>query len=279
MGSGLAMNDDDEGVPRGPGALFNGERNAIVERAYATPDVARSRQAMVAALAVAPGDRIIEIGSGPGFMTVDLARAAGPDGHVDAFDISPGMVDLTRRRSAETGLDNVTVGIGDAAALPVADGAYAAAAMGQVLEYMTDPAAGVAEIHRVLAPGGRAVILDIDWATLVWHSEDSQRLARVVQAAHAFRPEPLVARRIPALATTAGLRLLNADVLVTVNTDFGDDTLGRWMFELMRMSAPETGAITRQEVDAAFREFQHLSEQGAYYYSVNRCLFLVEKPA
>ena len=259
--------------------LFAGDRNAIVERAYGTPDVARSRQAMVAALAIRPGEAIIEIGSGPGYMTVDMAAATGPAGRLHALDISADMVARTRARCGGAGLANVTFGVGDMAALPTESDAYDVAAVGQVLEYMIEPAAGMAEIFRVLKPGGRAAILDIDWGTLIWHAEDAGRLARVVEAAQGFRPDPYVARRIPALAAAVGLRLLAADALVTVNTTFGEDTLSRWMFELMRLSGPETGAISDADADAAYLEFQRLSDTGAYYFSINRCLFMVEKPA
>jgi len=259
--------------------LFAGDRNAVVDRAYGTPDVARSRHAMVAALAIRPGEAIIEVGSGPGYMTVDMATATGPAGRLHALDISTNMVARTRARCDDAGLGNVTFGVGDMAALPTQSESYDAAAVGQVLEYMIEPAAGMAEIHRVLKPGGRAAILDIDWGTLIWHTEDAGRLARVVAAAQGFRPDPYVARRIPALATAAGLRLLGADALVTVNTQFGADTLSRWMFEMMRLSGPETGAISHEDAEAAYLEFKRLSDGGAYYFSINRCLFLVEKPA
>ncbi len=76
--------------------LFAGDRNAIVDRAYGTPDVARSRQAMVAALAIRPGEAIIEIGSGPGYMTVDMAAAAGPAGQLRRR--GPRQCILRRRR-------------------------------------------------------------------------------------------------------------------------------------------------------------------------------------
>ena len=70
----------------------------------------------------------------------------------------------------------------DATNLPVPDGTFDAALSVQVLEYVPDATAALAEMHRALRPGGRVVIWDVDWATVTWHSEDPERMARVLRA-------------------------------------------------------------------------------------------------
>ncbi len=70
----------------------------------------------------------------------------------------------------------------EATTLPVLDGTFDAAVSVQVLEYVPDVAAALAEIHRVLRPGGRIVIWDVDWATVSWHTADHARMRRMLDA-------------------------------------------------------------------------------------------------
>jgi ubiquinone/menaquinone biosynthesis C-methylase UbiE len=126
-----------------------------------------SREAGLALLAVASGEAVLEIGCGTGHALVDLARAVGPDGHVVGVDLSPGMLAVARRRvaGAEVG-DRVALDLGDARALPYADGAFAAVFLSFTLELFEPPDLGrvLAEIRRVLRPGGRLGVVSLDGA-------------------------------------------------------------------------------------------------------------------
>jgi ubiquinone/menaquinone biosynthesis C-methylase UbiE len=81
------------------------------------------------------------------------------------------MVELATRRLQ--GLAHVHVRAGDVAALPYVDQTFDAAVCTQVYEYVPDVDRALAELRRVLTPGGRAVIVDTDWESCVWNSSDS----------------------------------------------------------------------------------------------------------
>jgi SAM-dependent methyltransferase len=104
----------------------------------------------------APGGRVLEIGPGAGRLTVELARRGH---HVHSIDSSAGMLELTARHSADQGLeDRVTVGIGDAHQLAFTDGAFDLVIAIGVIPWLSEPGRAVAEMARVLAPGGSVVV-------------------------------------------------------------------------------------------------------------------------
>ena len=107
---------------------------------------------MRAALAAAPGERILDIGCGPGFYVSELLDEVGPDGSIVAVDASPDMLAMARHRCE--GHDNVAFRDGNAAALPVDDGDFDAALCVQVMEYVPDPLGALAEIYRASGPVG-----------------------------------------------------------------------------------------------------------------------------
>jgi ubiquinone/menaquinone biosynthesis C-methylase UbiE len=103
------------------------------------------------------GERILEIGPGTGYYTLDIAEWVGVDGKVEVFDIQQEMLDHTMRRAAERGLANVEPTRGDAASLPYENDSMDAVVLITVLGEIPDRDAALREIARVLRPGGRLV--------------------------------------------------------------------------------------------------------------------------
>ncbi len=116
-----------------------------------------SRARLLAALALKPGERVLEVGPGTGYYTFDMA-AALPAGQVDVFDIQPEMLDHVMREAARRGVTNVTPTLGDAQQLPFADDIFDAAVLVTVLGEIPDQEQALREIARVLRPGGRLVV-------------------------------------------------------------------------------------------------------------------------
>jgi ubiquinone/menaquinone biosynthesis C-methylase UbiE len=109
-------------------------------------------------LAPEPGERVLEIGPGTGYYTLDLAEWLGPDGAVEIFDIQQEMLDHTMRRVHDRGLSNVHPTEGDAQSLPFDDDSFDAAILTSTLGEIPDQDAALREINRVLKPGGRLVV-------------------------------------------------------------------------------------------------------------------------
>jgi ubiquinone/menaquinone biosynthesis C-methylase UbiE len=105
-----------------------------------------------------PGERLLEIGPGTGYYTLDLAEWVGADGSVEIFDLQQEMLDHTMRSAAERGIANLAATQGDARSLPYEDGSFDAAILITVLGEIPDQDAALREVRRVLRPGGRLVV-------------------------------------------------------------------------------------------------------------------------
>jgi ubiquinone/menaquinone biosynthesis C-methylase UbiE len=105
-----------------------------------------------------PGERVLEVGPGTGYYTLEVAERVTPDGRLDILDLQQEMLDHTMGRAAERGLSHVTPTLSDATALPYEDASFDAAYLVTVLGEIPDQEAALRELGRVLRPGGRLVV-------------------------------------------------------------------------------------------------------------------------
>lgn len=110
---------------------------------------------MLDMVAVAPGERVLDVACGTGLISFRVAAAVGERGAVVGTDISGEMIEAARR-SAEHDLGNVGFERADAEDLPFADATFDAAVCGLGLMYVPDPIKALGEMRRTLRPGGRA---------------------------------------------------------------------------------------------------------------------------
>ena len=233
---------------------FDEETARQVERVYLTPDVVEQRRLTREALAVQAGERVLDIGSGPGLLAAELADE-GAD--VLGVDPSESMLAMARRRGT------ARFEPGDALSLPVADASFDAAVTTQVLEYVEDVAGALREAHRALRPGGRLLVLDTDWDSIVWHTADLVRMRRVLAAWDRHLADPYLPRRLPGLLRVAGFTLTHTAALPILNHPYDPDTY----------SAGIIPVIAEFVDDAAWAdELTSLGED--YFFSLNRYLFV-----
>lgn len=105
-----------------------------------------------------PGERILEVGPGPGVHALPVAAALLPGGVLETLDVQPEMLDFLRRRAEKAGVTNIVTQRGDAQALPYPSGAFDAAYMIGTLGEIPDGDAALRELRRVLKTNGRLVI-------------------------------------------------------------------------------------------------------------------------
>jgi demethylmenaquinone methyltransferase/2-methoxy-6-polyprenyl-1,4-benzoquinol methylase len=143
-------------------------------------------------LAARPGERILDVGCGPGTALVELGRVVGPGGRVVGVDLSPAMVGRAAARVAQAGLaDRVVVRVTDAAALPWPDGSFDGVLATFVLELFDTPEipAVLGEWRRSLRPDGRIAVVSLSRAGPVrWPTRLYERLHDRFPAALDCRP-------------------------------------------------------------------------------------------
>jgi arsenite methyltransferase len=110
---------------------------------------------------LAPGQTVLDLGSGAGIDCFLAARQVGPTGRVIGVDMTAEMLERARRNAAAGGYDNVEFRLGEIEALPVADDSVDVIISNCVLNLSTAKERALAEAHRVLRPGGRIVVSDM----------------------------------------------------------------------------------------------------------------------
>jgi ubiquinone/menaquinone biosynthesis C-methylase UbiE len=103
------------------------------------------------------GERILEVGPGTGYYTLDLAEWVGDEGKIEILDIQQEMLDHTMRRANERGFAHVEPTLGDAQDLPYENDSFDAAVLVTVLGEIPEQDAALRELKRVVRPGGRVV--------------------------------------------------------------------------------------------------------------------------
>lgn len=111
----------------------------------------------LAACDLSPTQHVLDVACGPGIVACTLAPHVA---HVTGIDLTPAMLDQARQRQTALGLNNMDWWQGKATALPIADASFDRVVTRYSLHHMTDPAAVMAQMHRVCRPGGRIIVID-----------------------------------------------------------------------------------------------------------------------
>jgi ubiquinone/menaquinone biosynthesis C-methylase UbiE len=117
-----------------------------------------TRKRLRAVLRPRPGERLLEVGVGTGYYSLDLAESVSPGGTLELFDLQRKFLDHVMRAAAERGLSNLVPTQGDATDLPYEDASVDAVVLTAVLGEIPDRLAALREIRRVLEPSGRLVV-------------------------------------------------------------------------------------------------------------------------
>jgi 2-polyprenyl-3-methyl-5-hydroxy-6-metoxy-1,4-benzoquinol methylase len=154
---------------------------------------------------------VLDVGCGPGTITVDLAARVAP-GRVIGLDVSPTPLGEARELAARAQVE-VQFAVGDVYALEAADDSFDVVHAHQVLQHLTDPVTALREMARVCRPGGLVAVRDVDYATFTWFPVEpglDRWLELYYGVARHNRAEPDAGRRLLSWAHAAGLRDLTA---------------------------------------------------------------------
>ena len=150
------------------------------------------------------GQRLLDVGCGLGEAALALAEDLGNDGEVVGVDISEEMLRVARAK-ASAATCRVRFTVGDACALDEPDDDFHVVRSERTLQWIADPIAAVAEMARVVRPGGRISLIDTDWSTFAIDVGDDDLAERVRKAMRTERGRPSnIGRRLHDLVRTAG---------------------------------------------------------------------------
>jgi SAM-dependent methyltransferase len=248
--------------------VFDEEMAAQLEVFYRSRDVIRRRALVADALAAQPGDDVLDVGCGPGFYLEDLLEVVG-DGSVTGVDASAAMLAVAKRKVG----DRARLLEGTATKLPVEAQSFDRVFSVQVLEYVEDVSAALAELRRVLRPGGHLVLWDVDWSTVSWHSSDPARMARMLEAWDRHLADPLLPRTLAARLRDAGFTDVGREAHVFDTTAMDPETYGGTLAIIVRRYVQGLDDVDQSEADAWFADLQALEARGEYSAAMTQFCF------
>jgi ubiquinone/menaquinone biosynthesis C-methylase UbiE len=248
-----------------------------LEALYRTSDAVRRRRLVRTTLAASPGERVLDVGCGPGFYCAELIHEVGTDGLIVGVDSSPQMLSLAARRCE--GHANIVFHEADSTLLPVEDASFDAALCVQVLEFVPEVAAGLGELYRALRPGGRVVVWDVDWETVSWHSADPARMQHVLAAWDEHLAHPSLPRTLAPALRAAGFEGVEMQAHSFASAEFDPETYAVAIAPVITSFVAGRRGVTEDEAEGWWAEQQELGERGAYFFACLQFCFKAMRPS
>ena len=219
---------------------------------------------------VCEGQTVLDVGCGVGIDTLNLAGLVGPSGHVVGLDKDPEMINVADQRALQAGLDGrIRHQLGEARHIPYPDGYFDACRAERMLMHLADPADAIAELKRVLKPGGWLVLTEPDWATLSISSRQvdvERRLARI--HAEQVLTNGYAGRQLYPWMCHEGFQEIKVEITPLWDSDL---VRVRQMVPLDRVEAfaLTEGLVSPEELEAWRSDLKRADEQGGFFASVN----------
>jgi ubiquinone/menaquinone biosynthesis C-methylase UbiE len=228
---------------------------------------------------VCAGQIVLDLGCGLGFDTMNLANLVGPSGYVVGVDNDQHMIAEANRRMQQAGLsDRTSHQLGEATALLHPADHFDACRIERMLMHLVDPSRVVAELNRVLRPGGWLVLVEPDWGTLSIATEKvdfERRLARI-------RAEQILKNGYSGRQLYQLIRQMNFEEIAVEVTPVWLNDLARVRYltilDQVEAFAIAEGLISHAELEDWRSDLQQKDDQGCVFASVNIVMVAGRKP-
>ncbi len=248
---------------------------ANIDRSYQTPEIVNQRLRTLAALALTPGESVLDAGCGTGLLLEQEAVAVGADGRAEGIDSSPDM--LVRAHARCDDLAQVNLQQGSVETLPFGDAEFDALSCTQTLLYVPDLDSALNEYYRVLKPGGRLAIIETDWGGAILNSHDLALTQTVFNAWDDALVNPNLPRRIAPMLRRLGFGTLRVEAIPVLNPGYTENSFSAGMLQNFARIAVRQNMISQEQSTAWLEGIEALASRDEYFFCVNRFLFTAMK--
>jgi ubiquinone/menaquinone biosynthesis C-methylase UbiE len=168
---------------------------------------------------LAPGQVVVDYGCGPGGLAVELARRVAPTGRVHGVDLNAAFLERAAARAVRDGVEKlISWHRTDGDKLPLDSGLADRLVCKNVMEYVPDVAATLAEFRRVVKPGGLVHVIDSDWGLFAVEPLGAERMAELFAAASPAYKTPHIGRKLFGAMRAAGFQDVKVQILASADT-------------------------------------------------------------
>lgn len=230
---------------------------------------------MIEPLGIVEGHTVVDFGCGPGFVAMEFARRVGSAGKVIGLDINAQFVQRAAARAAEAQISNLEFVHLPDDTVPLAAGSVDRLFCKNVLEYVPDASATIAQQYDLLKPGGRIQLMDSDWGFVIVEPWGKQLTDEFFEAAGGAFKEPYIGRKLYGLLNDAGFE--NVEVRMAASPD----VVGGGMLVLVNMVSyiRTFDAMSEARVGKMMDELQTAITDGRYLFVLPQFVATGEKPA
>ena len=242
------------------------DTGAYLEFVATTPELLEVARRTLESLALAFGQRVLEVGCGTGVFLPLLAAAVGTEGNVVGVDHSPDFVAQARERVAALGIaETVEVREGSAYQLPFPDGSFDAVHCERVLMHLDDSTAALREMHRVLRPGGRVVAVEPDWQGMQFDHPDFETIRSLMDRYADRFSNPAMGRELYRRFAGAGFVERRVVPVIFTGTDFADIAKFGLDFTEPASELIASGQFSQERVEASVTYLTEASQEGTFF--------------
>ncbi|SFL43853.1 methyltransferase domain-containing protein [Shimia aestuarii] len=248
--------------------FYNEEMAAQQERMARTKDMVHQRSELMRVLSPRTGEHILELGSGNGIFARELVDCVGASGRVVGLDSSEAINAMAQHLCPQGEFL-----LGDAQSLPFEDATFDAVVAAQLFCFLGDVDQALREAFRVLRPGGRIVILDTDWDTLVWRNNKPDLMSRMLVAYRTVYADAHLPKSLGQRLISSGFSNVTTESFVVLNTDFGDDTYAKQTAGFATAIMEGSPDFSAEEQMSWLEDQQLLDQSQGFFFSLNRYVF------
>jgi ubiquinone/menaquinone biosynthesis C-methylase UbiE len=219
--------------------------------------IQQARRIMLDRLALHEGLQVLDIGCGTGEALQRVAHLVGPRGRVVGVDISSTMIAEATRRHTTAGLP-ITFVVGDAHHLAFATATFDRCRIERTLLHLDHPEQALAEMVRVIRPGGPVVVFDFDWDMTFIDHPDKRLTRRLVQACSDTIKHGWIGRSLPRLCHAAGL----VEVTCVPHAVHIPYAIAHHLFDGLLANFQATGGVSTDELAAWWQSLEQAEAAG-----------------